>query len=304
MGKTSLSLYLAEKQGASIINCDSIQMYKGLNIGSAKPRLSLPHSRGDLRSHFILQEDKKIPSFLFNEYDPPFNCTVGAFRKKALAILSQEISQNFVWMVGGSGFYIQALEKGMYPIKAIKPEIKKKVKKIYEEQGRTKLYEMLKFLDPKYATKIKPQDTYRIFRGICIILSEEKPLTLIQDFFKEEKLPWPTLKIGLYLPRDILLKKVQERTYHMIKQGLAEEVQALLNKNLKNWPGLKSVGYKETCLYLQNKLSKEEWNTAIVNRTMKLAKKQITWFKRDKSIKWYDSSSKKWPQIYQNLFLV
>ena len=286
VGKTDLSFYLAEKLPASILNCDSISMYKYLDIGSAKPILS--------------KIQKKIPVFMFNEWEPPFICTAGTFRKKALSILKKEILSRFVIAVGGSGFYIQALEKGMYPIKSIKFNIKKQVEEIYNEKGAKHLYKLLCFLDPQYAIQIHPKDSYRIFRAVCIILSEEKPLSLIRSSFKENLLPWPYFKIGLYLPRDTLLKRVQLRTEKMIQRGLLEEVQSLLNKNLKDWPLMKSVGYRESVLFLENKISRNELKEQIIFRTMRLVKKQMSWFKKDKSIKWYLSENKNWLKIYSD----
>ncbi len=282
VGKTDLSFYLAEKLSASILNCDSISMYKGMDVGSAKPRFRI----------------KNTPAFLFDEWEPPFTCTAGLFREKALSILEKELSYRSVLAVGGSGFYIQALEKGMYPIKEVKPEIKQQVQKIHKEKGLEHLYKLLQFLDPEYAKQISAQDTYRIFRGTCIILSEEKPMSFLRSSFKEQKLPWPYLKVGLCLPREVLLKNVQKRTSQMIKEGLLEETQTLLNKGLKDWPLMKSVGYKEAVLCLSNQLSKEELKNKIVHRTMKLAKRQMSWFKRDKSIHWYLYTTENRLKIY------
>ena len=287
VGKTSCSFYLAEKLSASILNCDSIQMYKGLDIGSAKPVLN--------------RNKKKIPLFLFDEWDPPFICTAGKFREKALLVLKKELPCRSMLAVGGSGFYIQALEKGMYPIKSIKPDITKLVKETQNERGLEHLYSLLQFLDPEYAKQISSQDSYRIFRGICIILSEQKPLSLVCSSFQEQKLPYPYLKVGLYLPREILLKNIQVRTEKMIKEGLLEEVQNLLDKGLKNWPLMKSVGYRESILFLQNQFSREELKPRIIHRTMRLVKKQMSWFRRDKNIQWYLSEKKNWPKIYERI---
>ena len=284
VGKTDFSFHLAEHLSASILNCDSIQMYKGLDIGSAKP-------------DFL----KRQKQFLFDQWDPPFVCTAGVFRKTALSILEKELPHRPVLAVGGSGFYVQALEKGMYDIKPVKQEIKKRIGEIQKKRGSEHLYHLLQFLDPEYARHISSQDTYRIFRAISIILSEEKPLSLIRASFQVKKLPWPYLKIGLYLTKDTLLKRVTERTEKMIKAGLLEEVQELLDRGLLEWPVLKSVGYKESVLFLQNKISKEEWKMSIIYRTMRLVKKQLSWFKRDKDIKWYLSESKNWLKIQQDI---
>ena len=284
VGKTDFSFYLMEHLSASVLNCDSIQMYKGLNVGSAKP-------------DFL----KKQKQFLFDQWDPPFVCTAGLFRKTALAVLEKELPHRPVLVVGGSGFYVQALEKGMYDIKSVKPEIKKRIKEIQRKRGSGHLYRLLEFLDPEYARKISSQDTYRILRAMSIILSEEKPMSLIRSSFQIKKLPWPYLKIGLYLKKEALLKRVTERTEKMIKNGLLEEVQGFLDKGFIDWPLLKSVGYKESVLFLQNKISKEELKTDIICRTMRLAKKQLSWFKRDKDIKWYLSERSNWLKIQEDI---
>ncbi len=281
VGKTDFSLYLAEKLSAGILNCDSMQIYKGLNIGSAKPPL---HPSG---RYILSKNKKKIPAYLFNEWHPSFICTAGVFRKKALCVLKKEIPRRLMVAVGGSGFYIQALQKGMYPVKAVSAEIKKQVEDIQRKKGAEHLYKLLEFLDPKYARQISPQDRYRVFRGVCLILSEERPLSVIRADFKEKPPPWPFLKAGLYLPRERLLQKVRDRTGKMIKEGLLEETQSLLDKGLEGQSILKSPGYKEAVLRLQGKISEEELKTQIIYRTMRLAKRQMTWFRRDKSIKWY-----------------
>ena len=284
VGKTPLSFYLAEKLPAGILNCDSISMYKGLDIGSAKPVKEIKQAKQAL--------------FLFNAWAPPEVGTAGTFRKKALNVLERELSHWPVLITGGSGFYAQALEKGMYPIKPVDESIKNKVQAIYQKKGTEALYEWLKSKDPKYAKQISCKDTYRILRALCIILSEKKALSLIQSDFQEKTLPFPYLKAGLYLPRETLLKKVKIRTKTMIKAGLLEETQSLLDKGLEKWPLMSSVGYKEAVLCLKNKIAKEDLESHIVRRTMRLAKKQMAWFKRDKDIHWYRSTPASWPKIY------
>ena len=287
VGKTRLSFYLAEKLSASILNCDSISMYKGLDIGSAKPVKEIHQA--------------KIPLFLFDEWEPPQVGTAGAFRKKALTILKQEVKNYPVLLVGGSGFYIQALEKGMYPVGPVTEQIKKQVQTTQKEKGTEGMYQWLKSQDPEYARQISSQDSYRIYRALCLILSEKKSLSAIRTDFKEQKLPHPFLKVGLYLSRSDLLKNIQLRTEHMIKAGLLEETKTLLKKGLKDWPVMSSVGYKEVVLYLENQISKEEMKARIIHRTWKLAKKQMSWFKRDKDIHWYLLEEDSKAQIYRHI---
>ena len=289
VGKTQLSFYLAKKLKASILNCDSIAMYKGLNIGSAKPLSQI--------------QNPEVPLFLFDEWSPPFICTAGEFRTKALKILKHTLPRHPALVVGGSGFYMQALEKGMYPIKKIAPSIKQQVQKTYKEKGLSGLYKQLTLLDPEYVKQISNQDQYRIKRALCIVLSEKKTMNQIQKQFKNQHkaLPWPLVKIGLYLRREVLQKKIQIRTEKMITNGILDETKDLLNKGLANWPLMKSAGYHECVLCLKGELPKSELKQRIVIRTMQVAKKQMSWFKRDKSILWYLSEEKNWPKIYELL---
>ena len=288
VGKTDLAFYLAEKWQTGILNCDSIQMFKELNIGSAK------------KTDFTEQQ-KKIPLFLFDEWTAPFVCTAGAFRKKALNILKEQLSIRPLIAVGGSGFYIQALEKGMYPVQTVHSDIKYLLNEILNQKDLNYLYILLKKWDPIYAQKISYHDRYRIFRSLCLILSEMKTMSTIQLSFKKQKLPYSVTKIGLFLPREKLIQNIQTRTTNMLNNGLMNEVKNLMDKGLQSWPLMNSVGYGECLKVLKGSLSMEELQTAIIHRTMKLVKKQMTWFKRDKDIIWYDLTKKSFEDIYREL---
>ena len=220
-------------------------------------------------------------------------CTAGEFRKKALPVLKKELPRRAVIAVGGSGFYIQALEKGMLPVKKVQPEITTLVQQIQNKHGWPHLYKLLKMWDPLSADTISPNDHYRLFRAVSLILSEKRPLSLIQHSFqkKPNTLPYPIIKIGLHYPKDELLERVRLRTHTMLKNGLLQETQKLVQKTSPKWPLLKSVGYKECLLFLNQKILKEELPQRIIQRTMRLAKKQMMWFKRDKNIHWFHPAS-------------
>ena len=269
VGKTNWALQWAEQSSACILNSDSIQAYKDLKIGSAKP---------DFRKH------PKITHYLFDEVSAPHVWTAGNFRRKSLEVLRKELLERKVFVVGGSGFYIQALEKGMYKVKASDPKIVDK----WKNKELSYLYELLKKRDPETAKQISSKDRYRILRFLSLIESEGKPLSQIKKEFKEQKLPWPYIKVGLSISKEELLKRVEKRTLRMIKEGLIEEIEELLRKGYRDWKPLSSVGYKEGLLYLEGKIKKEDLINKIVSSTMALAKKQNTWFKRDKDIKWFD----------------
>ncbi len=285
VGKTRLSLFLAARMGAALLNCDSVQMFKGLNIGSAKP---------DFKRH-------KGRVFLYDKWTPPHILTAGEFREQALEVLKRELKIRPVVAVGGSGFYIQALEKGMYPVKQVPSVLKQKVYSLYKKKGIKHLYFLLKVLDPEYACSLPNQDAYRVIRALCLVLSEERSMAQIRSE-KKDILPYPVCKVGLYLPRHELLKKVETRTRDMLKAGLLEETAELLkNPDLKTWPVINSVGYKECVACLNRQIPKSDLKHCIVRRTMQLAKKQMRWFKRDKKIHWYLYRKNLFEKIYQDI---
>jgi len=322
VGKTEWALnWAGQEKKAGILNADSIQVYKQLDKGSSKP---------DFLKH------PKIPFYLFNELQAPAFWTAGLFRKRALEILSTKLGSEKIFVVGGAGFYIQALEKGMYDIspekesnhkqeldqntglsggekQSIKVEtaslLVKNSKKSGQATEQTKqktvspggLYEELQSKDPEVAKKISPKDRYRILRALSIIKKEKKTLTQIKKEFQPEQLKWPYIKVGLFLPKENLLERVIARTNQMLKQGWVEETERLLKQGLKNWKPLSSVGYKEIQLYLEGQIKKEDLAPAIVSSTMKLAKKQKTWFKKDKSIQWFDARLPPL-KVYQQIF--
>lgn len=291
VGKSEWAIKWVKSQPSEnmgILNCDSIQIYKDLNIGSAKP---------DFSKH------PDINFYLFDVLKAPEVGTAGFFREKALQVLKQKLPQEKIIAVGGSGFYFQALEKGMYPksFSSKPPKTNSYLSKDLSKKSLNELYQKLKEEDIETAKLISPKDRYRITRSLELIQTEGKKVSQIKKEFKETKLPWPYLKIGLDIPKEELLKRIQIRTQKMIQEGLVEEVEMLLSRGLKNWQALNSIGYKESKLYLEGLLKKEDLEPEIVKNTMRLAKKQKTWFKKDKEIQWFDWSAEPL-KVYKQLF--
>jgi len=271
-GKSALALELAKHYGGAILNCDSLQTYQRLDIGTAKPSL---------------KERKSLPHLLFDVIKPGDVLTAGDFRRMALEVLEHELPQRPVFGVGGSGFYIQALEKGMFDVPKPDPKIEAEVRAEAERKGPQEMHAVLQKLDPDYAGKISPNDAYRILRAIIIIRDSGKKVSELQhEFQKGSKFPFPLLKLGLMPTREELLPRVQKRTDEMISSGLLSEVQALLDEGYADWPPLQSVGYKEACAHLRGDVSQTALAPLIVEKTMQLSKKQRTWFKRDSEIHW------------------
>jgi len=270
-GKSRLAYQLAEALGGGIFNCDSLQVYKRLDIGTAKPPLT---------------ERRSLPHFLFDVLEPGAVLTAGDFRRMAMAELHKNLPKGPAIAVGGSGFYIQALEKGMFEVEKPSPEADREVRGKLEEKGLEALYAELQKLDPEYAEDISPNDSYRIVRALVVIHGGGKKMSQLKKDFKPEPFPFPHVKLGLNLEREQLLPRVEQRTRNMLADGLVAEVEALIKDGWDQWPALMSVGYKECVDHLRGQLPREQLAAQITEKTMQLAKKQRTWFKRDAAIHW------------------
>lgn len=277
-GKSNLGLHLAKKFSGAVINCDSIQLYKSVDIGSAKP---------------TKKEQQEVPHFLFDVVNEGQEITAGQYVKLCEETL-KELSQKFpvVFVVGGTGFYFQSLEKGMFNVGSANEDMRKLVEEeLSTEEGAKRLYEELKTKDPKAAEKIFPNDHYRLGRAIEMMRVHGKSVTEVRAEFEKEQRPFPysLLKLGIKLSREKLEPRVQLRTQEMLKAGLVDEVKTLLQRNKADWAPLMSVGYKETVDYIQSgEADLRKLEAEIVQNTLRLAKKQRTWFGRDPQIQWLE----------------
>ncbi len=292
-GKTDLSIKLAQAIKADVVNCDSIQVYKGVNIGTAKPSG---------------EELSKVSHHLLSFVSPPQDFTAGQYRKKALEVIEGfNKSLKPLIFVGGSGFYFKALEGGMFDVPPVSEEALSKVESIFDQGGVAALYKTLLGLDPEYAKKVYKQDGYRVKRALELIYSSNKTMTqfnLEHESLKETvRLKNPIYKIGHWLERKELEPLVRQRTLKMLDQGLLGEVENLVSEGLSGWAPMRSVGYKESQAYLQGLCTYEELIEEIIKNTLRLAKKQRTWFKKDDQINWcnpIEEKKKSWRNIIVN----
>ncbi len=278
-GKSDWAIKMAQKHKGVIFNCDSIQLYKGLNIGAAKPSQ---------------EECELVPHHLFDMIPPPQVVTTGDYKRAFDQELEKIPTEVPVFLVGGTGFYFQSIEHGLYPVPKASEELRKKIEaELAEPEGSLKLYSELKSKDPVSAMKISINDHYRLVRALEIIRGENTSLTDIKKKFSEQKAPPPfhLLKVGMTCEREELAQRIQRRAEKMVKMGLREEVARLLDQGLENWAPLSSVGYAQTCEAIREKKSDQWLIDAISMATRQLAKKQKTWFKRDSEIFWIEDSS-------------
>jgi tRNA dimethylallyltransferase len=282
-GKSDFAVRVIEeakdfKPAAEIINCDSVQFFDVLEIGAAKPG-------PDLLSRAV--------HHLIGHVQLGGSYTAGDFRRDALGVIDERgrLGVDRFVAVGGSGFYVQALEKGMYAVPPISVLVKNELEIDRINLGEAELYLELGRRDPESALKIKPADSYRIMRALEILRSTPsgETLTQIRARFEKQRPPTPfnVSKIGLRCSRDFLRQRITLRTELMLKAGLIDEVENLRTQGFKDWAPLASVGYREVQQFLDGAISRVNLNDAIITSTMQLAKRQMTWFKRDPEIHWF-----------------
>lgn len=269
-GKSAWALEQAEKYNGSIVNIDSIQLYRDLLIGSAAP---------------TAEEKKRVPHLLYSYVEAPREMTAGDYIKDFYELMKTE-PRFPLFIVGGTGFYIQALEKGMYDIEPVPGEIRRSIEAELHDSGPAKLHAELLQKDP--GSKIHINDHYRLVRAIEIIrYTGQTPTELRSDAAaNKNEFPFEYMKIGFDSAKSSYEEPVRQRTEKMIAGGIIEETRRFVDANLGDWGPLQSVGYKETLEFLKTSQSLEWLQQNITLSTMQLIKKQKTWFKRDATILW------------------
>lgn len=274
IGKTELSLELAKKYKGEIISSDSMQIYKKLNIGTAKIDLN----------------KTSIPHHMIDIIEPSDNFTVADFKNSAKKIITDINNKGGLpFLVGGTGLYINSLVYNL-DFTETEPdyEYRDELREILEEEGSEFLYEKLQDQDRDMAEKIHKNNGQRIIRALEILKSGNKK----GDNFREENKDYNLIYIGLNMDRAKLYEKINQRVDKMIDLGLVDEVKNLLDEGLdKNSQSLKAIGYKEVISYLDGDIDFDEMVDLIKKNSRHYAKRQLTWFRRDKRIKWFDRES-------------
>lgn len=274
IGKTELSLELAKKYKGEIISSDSMQIYKKLNIGTAKIDLN----------------KTSIPHHMIDIIEPSDNFTVADFKNSTKKIITDINNRGGLpFLVGGTGLYINSLVYNL-DFTETEPdyEYRDELKEILEEEGSEFLYEKLQDQDRDMAEKIHKNNGQRIIRALEILKSGNKK----GDNFRQENKDYNLIYIGLNMDRAKLYEKINQRVDKMIDLGLVDEVKNLLDEGLdKNSQSLKAIGYKEVISYLDSEIDFAEMVDLIKKNSRHYAKRQLTWFRRDKRIKWFDRES-------------
>lgn len=276
-GKTKLSLALAELINSEIISADSRQVYKFLDIGTAKPEKKYLEK---VKHHFI------------DELDPNQDFNASKFSVDAEIIIDKLLDMGKTpIVVGGSGLYVKALIDGIAESADTNPEVRKQLLDLRKKYGNEYLYNELKKVDEISAIKMLPQNWKRVIRALEVYQLTGKPIWQHYQYQLNSK-RFSFRQIGLTWERDVLYSNIEKRVDEMIDAGLIDEVKNVLNMGYsKNINALNTVGYKEIIEYLDNQISLDRAIELIKRNTRRFAKRQMTWFNADKRIEWHQITS-------------
>lgn len=271
IGKTALSIQLAQHFKTEIISCDSRQFYKEMTIGTAVPNSDELNA---VTHHFI--QNRSITE----DYN------VGQYERDALEKLDELfLKHNTVIMVGGSGLYVDAVLKGLDYFPDVSPEIRQQLNKELAENGLNSLQDQLKKLDIESYNSIEIENPHRVIRALEICIGTGKAYSYFKNKPKAKRNFTP-IKIGLTAEREIIYNRINQRVDSMMKNGLLKEAEGLLpNKQLN---ALQTVGYRELFQFLNDEITLDFAVSEIKKNTRRFAKRQNTWFKKDTEIQWFD----------------
>lgn len=275
-GKTSLAIALAKQVGGEIVSCDSMQIYKDMTIGTAKP---------------TKEEQDGIPHYLIDFVQPDRRYTVSDFCIDAKVAIKEILAKEKVpIVVGGTGLYIDSLIYEIeYPEIKTDEDYRRQLEKIAEQDGLELLYNQACQVDEEAMKKISPKDKKRILRVLEIYHDTGKTKTQLEIESRKNEVPYCYYVFALDMPRDILYERIERRVDQMIQQGLIQEVESLLQKYESFPTAMQGLGYKEVKEYLEGNISKEEMIDILKKETRHYAKRQLTWFRKNKEIIWLNA---------------
>ncbi|UFJ42235.1 tRNA (adenosine(37)-N6)-dimethylallyltransferase MiaA [Brevibacillus humidisoli] len=277
VGKTALSLSLAERLDGEIISGDSMQVYRYMDIGTAKASPA---------------EMAVVPHHLIDIVDPDEEYSVAHFQQMATRLIREiNLRNRLPFIVGGTGLYIESVTHRFQFSEAEQdPELRERLRRMAEVEGLQSLHRRLADIDPITAERLHPNDVKRVIRAIEIYQLTGKRMADYQH--RTEHSPYDLYMIGLTMDRELLYERINERVDHMIAAGLVEEVRQLLDRGYDpKLVSLQGLGYKELVPYLYGECSLEQAIAEIKKRTRRFAKRQLSWFRRMPEINWFDLSS-------------
>ena len=271
IGKTALSIQLAQAFDTEIISADSRQFYKEMSIGTAAPSK---------------EELSQAPHHFIQNISIEDDYSVGDFEKEAIAKAEALFSKkDILILVGGSGLYVKSFTEGLDDFPDVDPDIRLELNERLADKGLEPLKQQLNQLDPEYFSKIDQDNPHRVIRALEICLETGKPFSTFLNQPKKER-NFETISIGLTAPREVIYNRINRRVDIMMDEGLLDEAQALYHKRKLN--ALNTVGYKELFAFFEGRMDLEQAVEEIKKNTRRFAKRQLTWFRKDENIHWFD----------------
>ena len=270
VGKTEIAVELAARLKAEIVTADSMQVYRGMDIGTAKP---------------TRKQQSKVRHHLLDVVDVEEIYDVARYRNDVLGVVSGIQRRGHRMLVsGGSGMYVRALRLGLFEGARRDAKVRKKWLSIGEKKGMTYLHHILERVDAAAASRIAPTDTRRVVRALEHFEITGKPISSVQTQWAGAETA--DVIVGLDRPRKTLHERCNRRVLEMLERGFLEEVEGLIDRLKKSPTAGQAVGYREASAHLRGKISREEMVDLIQRHTRQLAKRQLTWFRREHNLKW------------------
>jgi tRNA dimethylallyltransferase len=272
-GKSALAVSLALRVGGEVVACDSTQLYRGFDVGTAKP---------------TFEERRGVPHHLIDVLDPEEEATAGGYRERAIAVLDDLRSRGVLPIFTvGTGLYLRALLQGLADLPLRSEELRERLRASEAEHGPGHLHKMLERLDPASANKIAAADVQKLIRAVEICLLTNKPLSEVHKAGRHPLQGWRPIKIGLMPERKNLNARIAARTESMLNHGWLDEVKGLVASGLpENAKPFDFIGYRELRSVLRNEMTLSDARSAIEQATGQYAKRQATWFRREADVHW------------------
>ncbi len=279
-GKSGFAIEAALCLGAEIVSCDSMAVYRGLDIGTDKPSN---------------EERARVPHHLVDVAEPGSYFSAGAFRRSALRAI-EEIGERrrLCILVGGTGLYYRALTQGLIAVPGRQEALRERLNERIARTGPERLHRILRRVDPATAARIGERDSLRIVRALEVLITTGKPQSqwIRENPFGNRVIPG--LRLGLTAPRQFLYDRIESRVDEMMRRGLLEEVKALHGRGVLSGPVGKAIGYMELAGFLEGLFTLDEAVAQIKLHSRRLAKRQLAWFKKETDIKWFEIDKEAW----------
>lgn len=287
-GKTDLALQLAEHLPCDFISVDATMIYRGLDIGSAKP------DAATLR---------RYPHALINICEPTARYSAAQFRNDALACIQESVARQRVpVLVGGTMLYHRVLQQGIAELPASDPTVRTALQQQAAQQGWVALHQELQLLDPVAAQRIHPNDPQRVLRALEVYKISGKTLSAHWEHSVISTLPYTFVNIGLRVAREVVRARIATRFYTMLAQGLVNEVDSFFTQGrpFTDFPAMQAVGYRHVWQYLAGALTAAQMTEQAIDATRQLAKRQMTWLRRWPNLHWIEASEDSAPTAIHN----